>query len=111
MKKLLFLFLLFPFFVNGQYKQRSTATSGTVTIDDASTHILFVHEATAVTLTINLPATPIDGQIISIVSTGGITTLTLSTPVGSVINGITSVAAGIPSRYYYDKPNNKWYRC
>lgn len=93
------------------YIQRSTLTSGTLTIADTGDDIMVIHEAAlVVSLTIALPANPVDGQRVTIVSVGGITGLTLSAPVGTIINSIATMAAGGNSAYVYSMPNTKWYK-
>lgn len=93
------------------FKQTSGATSGTVTITDSGTDIQFIHTgALTTTLTIAFPATALDGQTVSLASINGITTLTLSTGVGSILNSIATLAAGNTAYYMYDLTNNKWYK-
>lgn len=93
------------------YVQYSTANSGTITIADTGDDVQLIQEAAvAVTLTIALPATPVDGQRVYISSIGGITTLTLSTPVGSIIGALTALAANGVFGYIYRGPTTKWYR-
>lgn len=92
-------------------KQISTATSGTVTIGDTQQDTQLIHNAVslAVTLTIALPATPIDGQKVGIVSVLGVTTLTVSSALG-IIGGITVLAAAAYATYMYEASINKWFR-
>lgn len=93
------------------YVQYSTASSGTVTLVDTGDDIQLIQEAAlAVTLTIALPATPVDGQRVFVSSIGGVTTLTLSTPVGSIISALTTLAANGIFGYIYRGPTTKWYR-
>ena len=94
-----------------QFKQITALTGGTVTITDTGTDVQLIHTpALTATLTIAFPATPYDGQQVSISSQNGITALTLSTPVGSIINALTTMAAGGVGYYMYDLANTKWYR-
>lgn len=93
------------------YVQYSTANSGTVTLVDTGDDVQLIQEAAlAVALTIAFPATPVDGQRVFISSIGGITTLTLSTPVGSIISALTTLAANGIFGYIYRGPTTKWYR-
>lgn len=113
MKKLLFLLILLstPLLAGNQYIQYSTANSGTITIADTGTNVLLIQEATiATTLTIALPATPFDGQEVRISSIGGVTTLTLTTSVGSIIGGLATIGAGGIFGYTYRGSTTKWYR-
>ncbi len=90
---------------------RTTATSGTYTAPDTQQNVLLVHEAgLTLTFTIAFPATPLNGQQVSFVSTGGIAGLTLSAVVGTIINALTNMTAGVPATYTYFAETTKWYR-
>lgn len=94
-----------------QYKQISSSTSGTITVTDSGTDIQLIHTgALTATLTIAFPATPYDGQKLSLASANGITALTLTTAVGSIINTITTLLAGNSATFMYDLANTKWYK-
>lgn len=94
-----------------QYKQRTSATSGTVTIDQTGTDVQLIHTAAlTATLTIAMPSSPYDGQIVSIASDNGITALTLSTGIGSILNAITTMAAGGTIYYMWDTVDSKWHK-
>lgn len=92
-------------------KQINTAASGTVAINDTGQDIQLIHNAIslAITLTISLPATPIDGQKVGIVSVLGVTTLTLSSAL-SIIGGIAVLAAAAYATFMYEASTNKWFR-
>lgn len=95
----------------GLVVQYTTATSGTVTCQDTGQDVLIIHDAGAtVTLTIAMPATPYNGQCITLSSTGGITTLSLTTGVGSLTNAITTMATGGTASYTYYTAQTKWYK-
>jgi len=96
---------------NGISTQRSTATSGTESAPDTSNEVVFIHEAGAtVSLTYEFPPNPIDKQRVTVMSVGGITTLTLSAVVGSIINTITTLAGGGCATYMYLASQTKWYK-
>lgn len=89
--------------------QLSTATSGTVTPIDTQQDLVLIHDAgLTLTLTIKFPDTPRNGQSFSISSVGGITTLTLTTLIGTIANTLTSMPVGGAGswRFY----NSKWYK-
>ena len=89
--------------------QLSTSTSGTVTPIDTQQDLVLIHDAgITLNLAIKFPDTPKNGQLFSIASAGGITTLTLTTLVGTIANTITSIPVGGAGswRFY----NNKWYK-
>lgn len=93
------------------YIQYSTITSGTLTVADTGEDIVVIHEAAlAATMTISLPANPKEGQNVTFSSSGGVTALTMSTPVGSIISGITTMAAGGTATYIYLGTQTKWYK-
>lgn len=114
MKTLLLLSLFFTVsLASGQvpYIQRSTITSGTLTIADTGTDVIVIHEAVlVVNMTIALPATPFDGQRVTISSVGGITTLTLTAPLGTIVNTIATLIAGGNASYMYSSSQSKWYK-
>lgn len=92
-------------------KQVSTATSGTVTLPDTKQDVQLVHDAVAlvVSLIVAFPANPIDGQKVGIVSTLGITGLTLtSTP--TVVGLLTTLAAIGCATFMYESSTNKWFK-
>jgi hypothetical protein len=90
----------------------STATSGTVTMPDTQQDVVLFHNAAslAATLTVAVPATPIEGQRICISSTLGITALTLTTTVGAILNTVTTLAVGSPVAYMFNFTANKWFK-
>lgn len=91
--------------------QISSATSGTVTANDTGQDVDLIHDAgVTLTLTIAFPATPINGQVITIGSQGGITTLTLTAAVGTIMNALTGMAAGTRGRFQYASSTSKWYK-
>lgn len=97
--------------MKASYIQYSTLTSGTLTVDDTGDDVVVIQEAAlAVTLTLALPATPVSGQRVTFSSVGGVTTLTMSTPVGSIIGALTTLAAGGTLTYIYRGSTTKWYR-
>ena len=92
-------------------KQISTATSGTVTVADTKQDVQLIHDAAslAVTLTITLPANPVDGQRVSFASTLGVTTLTISSAL-TIIGGLSILAAAGFAAYMFEAGQNKWFR-
>jgi hypothetical protein len=90
----------------------STATSGTVALADTQQDIVLFHDAAslAATLTITMPATPINGQRVCLSSTLGVTALTLTATVGAITNLITALVVGTPIAYMYNLTQNKWFK-
>ena len=90
--------------------QISTATSGTVTAQDTKQDVTLIHDATALTLTIQMPASPVDGQTVIVTTSGGITALTLSAVVGTIVSALSTLGIGSTGRYIYSAVQNKWFR-
>ena len=92
-------------------KQYSTLTTGTVTALDTQQNVLIIHNAAslAVTLTMVVPTTPKDGQGFSIVSSLGVTTLTI-TSAKVVLGIITTIPANGFASWVYDITADKWFR-
>lgn len=91
--------------------QYSTAASGTVTIQDTGQDVLLIHTNTmALSLSISFPASPQDGQVVSISSTLGITLLSLLAPVGTIIGALSTVPPAGAAGYVFSKAQNKWFK-
>lgn len=93
------------------FKQYSTLTSGTITVQDSGQDVCIIHNAgsLAATLTVTFPASPIDGQQVTMASTLGVTVLTLSSGL-TIIGALTAIAATGFATWVYDKTANKWCR-
>lgn len=93
-------------------KHYSTATSGTVTISDTKQDVVLIHDATslAITLTTTFPSNPIDGQRLTICSTLGVTTLTMSAS-NTIIGGLTTLTALGYGTWIFNSDASKWFRC
>jgi hypothetical protein len=94
------------------YNQYSTAASGTVAIMDNKSDTVLIHEAAslAATLTITFPATPVDGQQVTILSVKGVTAVTATSQTGTLATALTAIAAGTAVTYMYSTVRAKWYR-
>jgi hypothetical protein len=92
-------------------KTYSTATSGTVTLLNTKQDQIVVHDAAslAATLTVTMPANPIDGQYVSFASTLGVTVLTISSAL-TIVGTLTTLAAAGYWTLCYESTANKWFR-
>lgn len=92
-------------------KTYSTATSGTVTLLDTKQDQMFIHNAASLvaTLTATMPSAPLDGQMVMIGSTLGITALTMSSGI-TIVGTLTTLAAAGYATFIYESTSNKWYR-
>ena len=92
--------------------QVATPTTGTsITISDAIAALILKHTATIATLTIVLPASPVNGQRVSISTRSTVTTLTLNANTGQTRYGNpTTIAATTPVAFIYESATLSWYR-
>jgi len=89
--------------------QYSAPTAGQTITVGATTNILIIEPAGLLaTLTVNLPSGITHGWRVAITCTQIVTTLTFGG--GTIINGITTFAAGIGVEYVYNGVNGQWYR-
>lgn len=93
-------------FTNIQY---AVPTVGQTVTIASNTDILIIEPAGLLaSLTVNLPSGVPDGKRIGVTCTQVVTTLTFGG--GTIINGITTFAAGIGVEYVYRGANSQWYR-
>lgn len=91
--------------------QFSNSTSGTFSANDTQQDVVMIHDAgTTVSFTFAFPANPVNGQKVTMISRGGITSLSITAIVGSVYNSLTGMVAGSPASYMYYAPQTAWYR-
>jgi|GWRWMinimDraft_9_1066018.scaffolds.fasta_scaffold31471_2 hypothetical protein len=92
--------------------QVATPTTGTsITVSDSIRSLILKHTATIATLTIVLPASPVNGQIVSISTRSTVTTLTLNANTGQTRYGQpTTIAATTPVSFIYETATTSWYR-
>lgn len=90
--------------------QRVTAP-GDFTINNNVSHVI-VDAGTQVTLTVTMPAVPIDGQLVTISFVGSITTLSVAANSGQTLDGTPSSAAvNAFASWIYVLGTTTWYRC
>lgn len=91
--------------VSTQYSQ---PTAGQTVTASTGINMLFVDPAgTLLTLTIVLPASPVDGQVFNIACSQIITTLTIT---GTIVGTLTTMALGGYARFVYSATASKWFR-
>ena len=95
-----------------QSKWKQTPTTGfSITIGNASTTLLLTPAGTLATGAITMPATPVDGHIVRVVSSQTVSTLTVSANAGQSISGAPStITATTPFAMIYDLASTAWYR-
>lgn len=94
------------------------STAGSFQCASGQTGIVFIGSVTAITYTLNLPASPTDGLRFVLKGNGTslITTLTVATTDGSSVDGLLSAGFGLNATnsltgivLIYHKSNNTWY--
>lgn len=98
--------------MNSFVKIYDTTSSGTISnIPDTGQDVLLIHNTAtiAVSVTIPLPATPVDGQRFTVSSATGSAAATLSSSL-TIIGGLTAMAVGGNGTWIYDKTGNKWFK-
>lgn len=85
-------------------------TAFSITLD-ANPILVLEPAGTLATGTILLPASPLDGQQITIVSTQTQTALTITAAAGDTMQStVTALVAQTPVKYGYKLSSRKWYR-
>lgn len=97
-------------FPDGAIQTATPATGASITINDSAASLILKHTATIATLTIVLPANPVNGQTVSI-DRSTVTTLTLSANTGQTRYGAPStISATTPVTFIYETATLSWYR-
>ena len=93
------------------YDYQVLTTGFSYTFGGGTTTLIIQPAGTLATGTITMPASPADGMVIALSSTQIITALTVSANTGqSIVNAVTTLAAGGGARYIYRLTNTTWYR-
>lgn len=97
-------------FVDGSVAFASGSSGGSITLADAVCRTVIDASGTLTTFTVTMPASPVDGQIVSFSTDQIITSLTVSANAGQTIKGaIGSLALGGRGVYVYRLSNTTWY--
>lgn len=90
------------------------ATAFNVTISNATATYINAQTGTLATGTFTLPASPVDGQFVTLHTAGQITSLTINPNAGQTIQGTAitaaTAAAGATVQYIYHLASTTWYR-
>lgn len=93
------------------YDYQVLTTGFSYTFASGITTLLAQPAGTLATGTITMPASPADGMVITFNSTQIITALTVNANTGqSIVNAVTTLAAGGGAKYIYRLANTTWYR-
>lgn len=86
-------------------------TGATVT-PDAGTEFCVIDPAGTITaLTLNMPATPYDGQRFNVTFDAAVTALTMAAPASATLKvALTAASAGSFASWKYNKADTTWYR-
>ena len=92
------------------YSLQVPTTGFSITMSATSKTLILNPAGTLLAGTINLPASPIDGQEIRVSTSQAITSLTVSGNGHSIVNAPTTLALGTGFSYIYNTSGTTWYR-
>lgn len=99
--------------VLGSRSIQAPATGAAIVMADGTEHLILNHAATIATLTVTLPAAPVDGTPVNIYSRSIVTALTLNAGAGETVatgHGATTLAAAGSVSYVFNSSDSAWYR-
>lgn len=91
-------------------KQYVTPTTGsTITVNSNGFVKLVINPAgSLLALTVTLPASPTDGDIVTIGTSQAVTTLTMNG--GTIVGGLSTLSIASFATYVYNSDSTTWYR-
>lgn len=93
------------------YDFQVLTTGFSYTFASGITTLIAAPAGTLATGTITMPGSPADGMVVTITTTQEITALTVNANTGqSIVNAVTTLAAGGGAKYIYRLANTTWYR-
>lgn len=94
------------------YSLQVPLTGFTITVPDNCSALMLNPAGVLATGTITMPANPVDGQLVRLMTTQTVTALTLNANAGQTISGnVSTLTAAIPASYMYNLSGTKWYHC
>jgi hypothetical protein len=104
-------FITFQAVADQSYSRQTPTTGFAITIGNQNARLVLHPAGTLATGTVTMPAAPIDGQLVEVMSDQAVTTLTVSANAGQTIaNPPTTLAAGTGFGYLYCAADTEWYR-
>lgn len=88
-----------------QYATPSTGATVSMT-----SNTLVVDTGTIAALTVNLPSSPVNGQVATILTAGIVTVLTIASAGNTILGGLTAAVANGFCSYIYVTAQTKWFR-
>lgn len=90
--------------------QNSVAVNGTVNAINTQQDLIVLHNVTSLiaALTFTLPANPINGQLVTFSTKGGITLFTITG--GTLATTLTTLLGGNTARWVYNSVSSNWFR-
>lgn len=96
---------------DGAIQTATPASAASITVSNSTSFLILKHTATIATLTITLPASPVNGQVVHVATRSTVTTLTLNGGAGQTVYGApTTIAATTPVAFIYETAATSWYR-
>ena len=97
-------------FVQSGYDYQTPLTGATITIPNATSVEIINPTGTIATLTLNMPASPLDGQRMAVACGQTVTTLTMSGNGATLLGGLTTCGAAGGGEWIYKSSNTTWFR-
>lgn len=93
------------------YQYATPVAGASIVITNDPAFLILEPSATLATLTVTLPSTPSDGQVVRIATTAAVTALTLRGATGQTVKtAVTTLAAGAAVTFLYRSANSSWYK-
>lgn len=96
----------------GSYQYATPLTGTTVAMAVGATRLLINPAGTLAALTVDLPTSPLDGQVAEIMTSQQLTALTIASTDGSTVNGVSggySMSANTGASWVYRSSNTTWF--
>ena len=95
----------------GNINYQVPLTGFSITLGNTDNNLILKPAGTLASGTITMPASPIDGQLVTISSTQVVTALTVNANAGQTLNGtITTIAVNGYASWVYRSADTTWYR-
>lgn len=87
------------------------ATGATISLSQQRRQVVLINPAgTIATLTVNLPGTPNDGDIVTIGTSQTVTLLTINGAGNAIVSSLTTLLSGGSGRWIWNASAAKWFR-
>ena len=97
--------------ISPQIQHNDAANGFSQVMANGISHLVLDSPVTIATGTVTMPSTPVDNQLVTVLSTSAITSLSQLPNTGQTLNGaINSMTANASGTWIFRLSNNTWYR-